>query len=134
MPRPSPHAAECLKRNVVVAMKPLGGRWKLLIVQELLAGARRYSDLRRALPLITPKMLAEQLKALERDGLLTRRELASDPPKVVAYALTPLGAASRPVIDALVGWGRLVRVASEGEASPPRPASRESGSPAAAPS
>ena len=82
----------------------IGGRWKVPIVWHLFAGTRRFSELRRALPGVTQKMLTQQLRELERDGIVSRKVYAQVPPKV-EYSLTRRGASLRPVVDAMCGWG-----------------------------
>lgn len=117
MPRAPVPLTACVYVDTVVALKRIKGRWKTPLLRLLSeSGARRYSDLRRALPAISPKMLAQQLDALERDGLLLRREVESEPPKVVFYELTPLGAQVRPLLDAAAAWGRALQEARTGPA------------------
>jgi DNA-binding HxlR family transcriptional regulator len=82
----------------------IGGRWKVLIVYHLLPGVRRFGELRRALGPVTPRMLAEQLRQMEQDGIVRRRLYPQIPPKV-EYSLTPLGRSLGPVIDAMCCWG-----------------------------
>ena len=84
------------------ALEVIGEKWSLLIVRDLLAGPRRFSDLRRSLTAITPKWLSARLRALEEDGIVAR-EAAS--PREVWYRLTPKGEGLAPVIDALLVWG-----------------------------
>jgi len=84
------------------ALEVVGEKWSLLIVRDLLAGPRRFSELRRTLTAITPKWLSARLRALEADGVL-RREAAGE--REVWYRLTPKGQALAPVIDALLVWG-----------------------------
>ena len=84
------------------ALETIGERWSLLIVRDLLAGPRRFSDLRRSLAAITPKWLSARLRALESDGIVIR-EVASE--REVWYRLTPRGQALEPVFDALLVWG-----------------------------
>ncbi len=82
----------------------IGGRWKLSLLYYLSGGVQRYSDLQRCLPAITPKMLTQQLRELERDGVVHREVYRQVPPKV-EYSLTPLGESLRPVISAITEWG-----------------------------
>src|SRR5439155_23258653 len=82
----------------------IGGRWKVLILQELLAGVKRFNELRRALAGITHKMLTQQLREMEGAGIIHREVYAQIPPKV-EYSLTPLGKTLRPVLDAMHKWG-----------------------------
>ena len=84
------------------ALETIGERWSLLIVRDLLAGPRRFSDLRRSLAAITPKWLSTRLRALDGDGIVTR-EVAGE--REVWYRLTPKGQALEPVFDALLVWG-----------------------------
>ena len=84
------------------ALETIGEKWSLLIVRDLLAGPRRFSDLRRSLAAITPKWLSARLRALEADGIVTR-EVAGE--REVWYRLTPKGQALEPVFDALLVWG-----------------------------
>ncbi|MFD5475724.1 winged helix-turn-helix transcriptional regulator [Streptomyces sp. NPDC127105] len=87
------------------ALDAVGDRWTLLIVRELLAGPRRYTDLHADLPGVSTDMLASRLKDMERDGLTTRRRL---PPPGAAhvYELTPRGRELLPVLRALGEWGQ----------------------------
>jgi len=90
--------------DVETVFKRLGGRWKLLILFHLFGGqVQRYSDLERLMPGISQKMLAQQLRQLERDGLVQRQVYAEVPPKV-EYRLTDWGQALCPALDALLGW------------------------------
>jgi DNA-binding HxlR family transcriptional regulator len=84
------------------ALEVIGEKWSLLVVRDLLAGPRRFADLRRSLSAITPKWLSARLRALEAEGIV-EREAAS--PREVWYRLTPKGQALAPVIDALLVWG-----------------------------
>jgi DNA-binding HxlR family transcriptional regulator len=86
------------------ALDAVGDRWTLLIVRELLAGPRRYTDLHADLPGVSTDVLASRLKDMERDGLTTRRRL---PPPGVAYVyeLTARGRELLPVLQALGEWG-----------------------------
>ena len=84
------------------ALETIGEKWSLLIVRDLLAGPRRFGDLRRSLTAITPKWLSARLRALEADGVVERD---APSPREVWYRLTPKGQALAPVIDALLAWG-----------------------------
>jgi DNA-binding HxlR family transcriptional regulator len=89
---------------VAQALSVIEGRWKLLIVHHLLIQApRRFSELERAIPAVTQKMLIQQLRALENDGVVARTAYPEVPPRV-EYALTATGAALRPALDALHDW------------------------------
>ncbi|MFG3380330.1 winged helix-turn-helix transcriptional regulator [Streptomyces sp. NPDC047999] len=86
------------------ALDTVGDRWTLLVVRELLAGPRRYSDLHADLPGVSTDVLASRLKEMEQSGLALRRRLAR-PSSVQVYELTPRGRALLPVLDALAAWG-----------------------------
>jgi DNA-binding HxlR family transcriptional regulator len=87
----------------------IGGRWKIPVIFHLQAGARRFSELSRALKGVSQKMLTQQLREMERDGLVTRRVYAQVPPRV-EYSLTDLGLSLRPVVDAMCRWGETYGV------------------------
>ncbi|GAA3773798.1 helix-turn-helix domain-containing protein [Streptomyces coacervatus] len=86
------------------ALDLVGDRWTLLIVRELLAGPRRYTDLHADLPGVSTDVLASRLKDMERDGLGTRRRLPP-PGAAYVYELTPRGRELLPVLQALSRWG-----------------------------
>ena len=94
----------------------LGGKWKLLILASLLDGSRRYGELRRLMPEITEKMLIQELRELEADGLVARTVHQQVPPKV-EYALVGPGEQVRPVLEALLGWS-LDYLAQQGGRAP----------------
>ncbi|HSQ12585.1 MAG TPA: helix-turn-helix domain-containing protein [Candidatus Deferrimicrobium sp.] len=87
----------------------IGGRWKIPLIFHLQAGARRFSELSRALRGVTQKMLTQQLREMERDGLVARKVYAQVPPRV-EYSLTDLGLSLRPVVDAMCRWGEVYGV------------------------
>ena len=82
----------------------IGGRWKIPILFHLLGGSKRFTELARALNGVTQKMLTQQLREMERNGLVERKVFAQVPPKV-EYSLTNLGVSLRPVVDAMCRWG-----------------------------
>lgn len=86
------------------ALDLVGDRWTLLIVRELLAGPRRYTDLHADLPGVSTDVLASRLKDMERDGLATRRRLPP-PGAAFVYELTGRGRELLPVLQALGAWG-----------------------------
>ena len=85
-------------------MKVIQGRWKLLILRELVDGVQRFSDLQRALEGVSQKELTAQLRDLEADGVVHRTIHAEVPPRV-EYELTDLGTGLLPVLDGLHAWG-----------------------------
>jgi DNA-binding HxlR family transcriptional regulator len=86
------------------ALAVIGGRWKVPILWNLFKGTLRFGELSRSLPMATQKMLTQQLRELERDGLVLRKVYAEIPPKV-EYSLTPMGRTLEPVLAALNAWG-----------------------------
>jgi len=82
----------------------IGGRWKIPILFHLLGGRKRFTELARALNGVTQKMLTQQLREMQRNGLVERKVFAQVPPKV-EYSLTNLGVSLRPVVDAMCRWG-----------------------------
>jgi len=89
------------------AFKVIEGRWKLLILFHLFGGKiLRFSELGRAIPAISQKMLIQQLRHMESDGMVRRIVHHQVPPKV-EYALTDWGQALCPALDALLKWAAL---------------------------
>jgi DNA-binding HxlR family transcriptional regulator len=88
-----------------VTLEVIGGKWKALLVYRLLNGALRFSELKRQVPGITEKMLTQQLRELERDGVLNRRVFAEVPPRV-EYCVSEHGRSLQPVLAAMCQWGR----------------------------
>ncbi|MGL4624038.1 MAG: winged helix-turn-helix transcriptional regulator [Culicoidibacterales bacterium] len=97
-----------LKPNYVcsleLTMDVIGGKWKLMILWYLIDSTKRFSELKRALPGITQKMLTQQLRELEANGLVNRVVYPVVPPKV-EYSLTPQGAELIPLLQLLCNWG-----------------------------
>ena len=86
----------------------IGGKYKSLILYKLITGTLRFSQLRRAIPCATPKMLTQQLRELERDGLVRREVFPVVPPKV-EYSLSGRGRSLMKVLDQLCLWGEKNR-------------------------
>lgn len=86
------------------ALDAISGRWKILIIYHLITGTKRYSELQRLVRDATPKMLTQQLRELEKDGLVQRTIYAQVPPKV-EYTLTGKGESIQPIVTALIEWG-----------------------------
>lgn len=107
MARPKRVQAGCPDEASVQAMKRIGGRWKILIVRYLLQSKEAgFNELERVLDGVSAKMLSQQLRELQDDGIVLRHELVSEPPKVVRYELTSLGRSLEPVVDELAKWGQ----------------------------
>ncbi|MDC7787246.1 helix-turn-helix domain-containing protein [Rhodoplanes sp. TEM] len=101
------HTRESAAAGVEQALKLLDGRWKLVILFHLFGGrVLRFSDLERAIPAVSQKMLAQQLRQMERDGIVRRTVHQQVPPKV-EYGLTAWGQALCPALDALLTWAAL---------------------------
>ena len=88
---------------VTYVMQKIGGHWKPIILYHLLSGSKRYSEIRKAMPHITEKMLIQHLKQLEADQLLIREAQPVVPP-VVTYTLTDAGRELEDVINAMAAW------------------------------
>ena len=112
---------------IEVALEVIGGMWKVIVVRELLTGTKRYSELHRGLKHATHKMLAQQLRQLERDGVVDRKVYPQVPPKV-EYSLTPLGRELGPLLDSMSDWGRRV---TDARATAPRARADRSAAPPA---
>ena len=98
------HTATTASAGIERALGIVGGRWKLEILFRLFGGrCLRFSDLERAIPGVSQKMLTQQLRALEADGLIHRTVHAEVPPRV-EYRLTGWGETLCPALDALLGW------------------------------
>ena len=87
-----------------ITLRVIGGQWKTVILYHLCQGTRRFSELLRNVTGITQKMLTQQLREMERDGIVRRRVYAEVPPKV-EYSLTPLGKSLRRVLETMCEWG-----------------------------
>lgn len=85
-------------------MHVIGGKWKPMIIYYLLQETRRFNELRRLLPEVTPQALTLQLRELEQDGIVKRRVYAEVPARV-EYSLTPLGRSLEPLLDHILAWG-----------------------------
>lgn len=91
-------------QDVVATIRLLEGKWKLLILFHLFDGkVCRFSDLERAIPAVTQKMLAQQLRQLESDGIISRKVYPQIPPKV-EYRMTDWGQQLCPVLDGILKW------------------------------
>ena len=89
---------------VATTVQLIGNTWKLLIIRNLLVGPQRFTEIIKTVPGISKKVLTENLRALEDDGLVEREIFAEVPPRV-EYSLSPLGKTLRPILDAMRDWG-----------------------------
>jgi DNA-binding HxlR family transcriptional regulator len=90
---------------VEATLAVIGGKWKVVILFWLRDDVRRFSDLRRRIPGISERMLIQQLRELERDGIVHRDVHPQVPPKV-EYSLTRYGHTLRPITDLMCDWGK----------------------------
>ena len=88
---------------VETTLAVVGGRWKVLILQQLFDSVKRFNELHRALAGVTHKTLTQQLREMEADGVIARKVFPQIPPKV-EYSLTPLGKTLKPVLAAMHKW------------------------------
>ncbi len=88
---------------VATTVQLIGNKWKLLIIRNLLASPQRFTEMLKTIP-ISQKVLTDNLRALEDDGLIVRQVYAEVPPRVV-YSLSELGNSLRPIINAMQEWG-----------------------------
>lgn len=91
--------------GIEATLEILGGKWKALIVCLLMSGSRRTGELQRLIPGISQKVLIQQLRELERDGIITRQVYKQMPPKVV-YHITEYGLTANEIINVMCAWGR----------------------------
>lgn len=113
------YTRETAAQGVENALKLLEGRWKLVILFHLFGGqVLRFSDLERAIPGISQKMLIQQLRQMEADGIVHRIVHHQVPPKV-EYHLTDWGQALCPALDALLTWAAQREGTQKGD--PPAP-------------
>lgn len=82
----------------------ISDKWKVLILRDLLTGAKRFGQLKKSLDGVSQKVLTAQLRQMEQNGLLTCTAYPEAPPRV-EYALTELGYSLKPVLDAMADWG-----------------------------
>lgn len=90
---------------VTTALALIGGRWKSIILYHLSDHTRRFGEIAARMPSISRKVLSEQLKELEADGLINRQEFKEIPPRV-EYSLTELGKSVRPILKDMATWGQ----------------------------
>lgn len=93
---------------VETTLKIIGDKWKVLILRDLFSGTKRFNELKKSLTDVTQKMLTQQLRELENDGIIHREVYPVVPPKV-EYSLTELGKTLKPVIDSMYDWGNYLK-------------------------
>ena len=98
---------------VEVTLSLISSRWAVLILRELIYGTRRFGQIRKALGGVSTKVLTQNLRTMEENGLLTRETFAEVPPRV-EYTLTDLGQSLRPELFSMVEWGSQYAQLTEG--------------------
>lgn len=89
---------------VATTLMLIGNKWKIFIIQQLMDRPFRFSELRRAIPGISEKVLTDNLRAMEKDGIITRTVFPEVPPRT-EYALSEPGSTMRPIIESMATWG-----------------------------
>ena len=97
---------------VQTTVQLIGNKWKLLILRNLLARPWRFNELRKSLEGISQKVLTDNLRQLEEDGIITRTIYPEVPPRV-EYALSELGESMRPIIKSMEEWGKKYKGESD---------------------
>jgi len=90
---------------ITATLEVIGGRWKTIILYYLTFGTRRFGEIAARIPTISRKVLTEQLKELEKDGLIVRKQYNEIPPRV-EYSLTELGQTLSGMFKEMEAWGR----------------------------
>src|ERR1700675_691677 len=90
---------------LTAALIAIGGKWNMICLYWLDTGTRRFNELQRLMPDISHKVLADTLRTLEQEWLITRTEFPEVPPRV-EYKISPYGESVRPLIEAVRVWGR----------------------------
>lgn len=93
-----------IKCPIVETLNLIGGKWKTIILYQLEFGTKRFGEIAVRIPNISRKVLTEQLKELEKDGLINRKQYKEIPPRV-EYSLTELGKSLSPIFKEIENWG-----------------------------
>lgn len=100
------HIENPLSCPMLTTLNVIGGKWKPMVLHMLLAQTMRFGDLKKNIPPVSQKMLTQQLRELEADGIVVRKVYAEVPPRV-EYALTPRGMSLEPILNCLYTWGEM---------------------------
>lgn len=90
----------------------IGDKWKVLILRDLTKGTMRFGELKKSISSISQKVLTQQLRSMEEDGLVDRKVYAEIPPRV-EYSLTETGRSLKPILDSLCEWGQIYQAQME---------------------
>lgn len=90
----------------------IGDKWNVLILRDLMPGTKRFGELRKSAGDVSQKVLAAQLRDMEKSGLVHREVYAEVPPRV-EYSLTPLGRSLKPILDSMWAWGEGYKASLE---------------------
>ncbi|MCX7711168.1 MAG: helix-turn-helix transcriptional regulator [Clostridia bacterium] len=91
----------------------IGEKWKVLILRDLNSGTKRFGELKKSISAISQKVLTQQLRAMEEDGLIERKVYAEVPPRV-EYSLTEAGKSLKPILDSMWAWGKQYKETMKG--------------------
>lgn len=89
---------------VEATLSIIGDKWKILILRDLIEGTKRFGELKKSIGSISQKVLTQQLRDMEEDGLVNRKAYAEIPPRV-EYSLTETGNSLKPILDSMFLWG-----------------------------
>ncbi|ADK15486.1 MULTISPECIES: winged helix-turn-helix transcriptional regulator [Clostridium] len=98
---------------VETTLSLIGDKWKVLIIRDLLTGTKRFGELKKSVGSISQKVLTQNLRQMEQDGLVNRKVYAEVPPRV-EYSLTSLGFSLKPILDVMWSWGEEYKKCSVG--------------------
>lgn len=90
----------------------IGDKWKVLILRDLMPGTKRFGELRKSVGDVSQKVLAAQLRDMEKSGLVHQEVYAEVPPRM-EYSLTPLGRSLKPILDSMWAWGEGYKASLE---------------------
>ena len=100
---------------VATTVELIGSKWKLLIIRNLLVRPWRFNELKKDLAGISQKVLTDNLRSLESDGIITRTVYPEVPPRV-EYALSELGETLKPILDSMAEWGQSYKLNTQKKA------------------
>jgi DNA-binding HxlR family transcriptional regulator len=96
---------------VTTTLSVIGGKWKPIIMYAIKEETKRFSQIKKLIPAISQKMLTQQLRELEEDGIINRQVYPVVPPKV-EYTLTEYGRTLMPIMDAMAMWGQRHKISN----------------------